>query len=279
MSIQMPELTRTVRSQISLVHRQSDMAAPRHNTFAAWPSTSALSVYCQLQVTVTGRPDPQTGYLLSITEIDRAVREAALPLVTQAIQQEPGTDPGRLLKRMLQAVQERLTVEVSRLQWNLTPYYHLSLKAAHMDRVYLSQQFDFAAAHRLHCDTLSEEANRAQFGKCNNPNGHGHNYRIEVVVATPLESPDQRPRLALPALERIVDEVVISRFDHTHLNVDTVEFASTIPSVEHISRVCFELLREPLAAAGGDLDAVTVWETEKTACTWRASELAPPHST
>ena len=71
-------------------------------------------------------------------------------------------------------------------------------------------------------------------------------------------------------LETLVRETVVDRFDHTHLNLDTDEFAELNPSVEHIARVCHALLADPVRAAGGCLEQVTVWETEKTSCTYPA---------
>ncbi len=137
-----------------------------------------------------------------------------------------------------------------------------------MDRVQISQQFEFAAAHRLHCAELSDEENRRVFGKCNNPSGHGHNYRLEAAVSVPVNG--SAPGFGFADLARLVDEQVLQRFDHKHLNLDTDEFAGLNPSVEHIARICHEVLAGPVADAGGRLEYVTVWETEKTACTFPA---------
>ena len=137
-----------------------------------------------------------------------------------------------------------------------------------MSAYLLSQRFDFAAAHRLHCSSMSEEQNRAVFGKCNNLNGHGHNYQLEAVVAVPLAEGDSS--FGLPDLERLVRMHVIERFDHTNLNLDTGLFGDRNPTVENIARACYDLLAEPIAAAGADLRRLTVWETEKTSCTYPA---------
>lgn len=135
------------------------------------------------------------------------------------------------------------------------------------DTILLTAQIECAAAHRLHAPGLDEAANRALFGKCNNPNGHGHNYRIEATVAVPLADP---ARLAMPQLAQILSEHVDRRIDHRHLNLDVPEFAQTIPSVEHIAAACRGWLEEPVRAAGGRLVRVTVWETEKTSATVEA---------
>jgi 6-pyruvoyltetrahydropterin/6-carboxytetrahydropterin synthase len=176
-----------------------------------------------------------------------------------------------VLGEVMAALQPILSRPVKSVTWRLTPFYCLTMESAQMERFVIRQQFDFAAAHRLHCPELSDEENRRIFGKCTNPHGHGHNYRLEVSVSQPLPPADRPPQLPLPELERIVDEQIIQRFDHTHLNLDRSEFAGLNPSVEHIARVCHDLLAQPIAAAGAALEHVTIWETEKTRCTYPAT--------
>lgn len=130
--------------------------------------------------------------------------------------------------------------------------------------VRLSQKFEFAATHRLHNPALDEQANRAIFGKCNNPHGHGHNYEVQVTVAG---TPDDNGVIVpVPELERLVDQIVIERFDHRNLNVELAEFADLIPSVENIARVIYRLLKPKLTWPHAKLVSVTVWETPKTWC-------------
>ena len=126
----------------------------------------------------------------------------------------------------------------------------------------LSCQFEFAAAHRLNDPDLTAEENLALFGKCNRPNGHGHNYRLEVAVLPP-----HGPLFGMADLERVVAGPVLDRFDHRNLNVDCAEFATLNPTVENIAAVCFDLLRPMLAEEGVTLQRVTVWETAKTSAT------------
>ena len=267
----MIELTRDVRFCIPLCEGElSSSAGGRHNTFAGFPSMPGLGVYFELSVCCEGENDPVTGYLINITEIDRAVRDRAVPLIREAVRTRSGGAPASLLPGILAEVGATLSRPVKSITWRLTPFYSLTLETAHMERFLTRQRFDFSAAHRLHCSELSDEENRDLFGKCNNPHGHGHNYRLEVIVAQPLPAQGRPPSLPLPELERIVDEQVLRRFDHTHLNLDTSEFADLNPSVEHIARVCHDLLSAPIAAAGAELSHVTVWETEKTRCTYPA---------
>ncbi|MBI5763615.1 MAG: 6-carboxytetrahydropterin synthase [Planctomycetes bacterium] len=127
--------------------------------------------------------------------------------------------------------------------------------------VELTQCFEFSASHRLHVPTLSAEENRRVFGKCNNPNGHGHNYQVEVTVAGEV-SPESGAVLPLPQFESIVKHEVIDRFDHKHLNTDTADFAARNPSVENIAHRIWELLEAKVSPAR--LRRVRVWETAKT---------------
>jgi len=288
----MIELSRSVRFCISF--GESSLPADRsggHNRFAGWPSMARLGAHYELVVCCRGEPDPVTGYLMNISAIDEAVRNRAIPLIEQAVQAAPRRAPGHVLRELIAALRPALTRPIQSVAWRLTPFYTVMMETSQMERFLITQQFDFAAAHRLHCWQLSDEENRRIFGKCNNAHGHGHNYRLQVTVSAPLppegehpknERPDdehqegeqregRHPPLQLPDLERIVDEQVIQRFDHTHLNLDTAEFAQLNPSVEHIARVCHDLLAEPIAAAGAALEKVTVWETEKTSCTYPAS--------
>lgn len=250
------------------------LSAPRLNSFAAWPAMIGLGAYMELGVTCTGPAHHDTGYVVNISDVDAAVRMEAIPLVGKQLRERPDRNPAELLPVLLERIGAALAQPVSRIEWRLTPYQTLILEGHDMGRYVLSQQFDFAAAHRLHSPALSAEENRAAFGKCNNPNGHGHNYRLEVRVRVPVpgENPSEETVDAFSVLdlERIVRTEVIDRFDHAHLNLDTEIFSNLNPSVEHIARVCHELLDPEIRSAGAELDQVTVWETEKTSCTYPA---------
>ena len=132
--------------------------------------------------------------------------------------------------------------------------------------VRLSQKFEFSASHRLHNPSLSEADNRAAFGKCNNPHGHGHNYELQVTL---VGQPDVNGVIVeVPSFERVVSETVIQRFDHKHLNVEVPEFATgkLNPSVENIAMVIYRLLKPKVDDSRAKLASVTVWETPKTWC-------------
>ncbi|MEL7237992.1 MAG: 6-carboxytetrahydropterin synthase, partial [Planctomycetota bacterium] len=153
----------------------------------------------------------------------------------------------------------------------LSPHTRLATDRSQFEQqmIALTHTFEFAASHRLHSDRLSDDENRALFGKCNNVHGHGHNYVVEVTVAGTPD--DHGVLLPIDTLEQIVDERVISPMDHRHLNVEVDEFAGDKlnPSVENIAKVCYDRLHDAIGEAGASLDAVRVWETPKTWCEYR----------
>src|SRR5208282_4099063 len=102
---------------------------------------------------------------------------------------------------------------------------------------------------RLHNDALSGEENRRVYGKCNNPNGHGHNYLLEVTVAGAID-PATGMVFDLGALDGIVAERVLEKLDHKNLNLDMENFRTQVPTTENLCVEIYELLRNPLAEAG-----------------------------
>jgi 6-pyruvoyltetrahydropterin/6-carboxytetrahydropterin synthase len=267
----MYELSRRVR--IWVRPAQTHPRGPRPEAAEA---QDGLGAFYELEVACRGRPGPATGFVINISEIDEAVRAHAVSRLSEAVRRQvtgSTRSVGAVLAEILGALQPPLDRAVAWVRLWPSPYHWLLVETTNMDRVLISQQFEFAAAHRLHSPDLSDEQNRSLFGKCNNPSGHGHNYKLETVVSVSLA--DDGPTLGFARIERLVDEHVLQRFDHKHLNLDTQEFARVIPSVEHIARVCHEVLAGPVAAAGGRLERVTVWETDKTACTYPAAGLRP----
>ena len=118
----------------------------------------------------------------------------------------------------------------------------------------------FNAAHRLHNPNWTEEQNREVFGKCNNPNWHGHNYELIVkLVGTP--DPKTGYVYDMKQLSDLIKEKVTRRFDHKNLNLDVPEFHNTNPTAENIAVVIYDLLREEIDE---NLDLkITLYETER----------------
>ena len=118
----------------------------------------------------------------------------------------------------------------------------------------------FNAAHRLYNPGWSDEKNDRVFGKCNNPNFHGHNYDL-IVKLTGEPDPETGYVYDMKVLSDLIKENIIKKFDHKNLNLDTEEFKSLNPTAENIARVIWEILR-------GKIEdqyelKVTLYETER----------------
>lgn len=125
-------------------------------------------------------------------------------------------------------------------------------------KAYFGRRSTLSASHRLHSDAMSAEQNRAVYGKCNNPHGHGHNYTVDVLVGGAVDA-ETGMVVNLAALDEVVRKKVLDRFDHANLNLDPL-FADQAPTTENLCRVVFGLLRDALPA--GQLKQVRVEETE-----------------
>jgi 6-pyruvoyl-tetrahydropterin synthase len=284
-------LTRLVRLPMSTV-----AGPPGTNGLVGAPA-AGIGAIGEFAVTCRGTPGA-SGYLVDITVIDRAARAALPPRIALHLRREAEsgvpTDPIAFLREATEALAIELPVELIALAYRPNPFREIRIEragelpatrdAANRDPLnhdrptmpgsnqptsptsmaVLCETFEFAASHRLHLADRSDDENRRLFGKCNNPNGHGHNYRIRVEVTPPSDA--RGGAFGFHALEAIVEREIMKRFDHRHLNLDCPEFASTNPSVEHIARICHDLLALAFDAEGARLRQVEVWETDKTSC-------------
>ena len=264
------ELSRTVRF---FLNDDDDVASPslRRNGHSAWPPVRDLGRYFELNVTCRGKPDAVSGYFLNIHEIDSAVRAHAIPVLHDSVRTpSPKPGVGALMQVIAERLQPPLQDSVCSIRLVLSPRHNLTIRSHRMQHVIVRQEFEFAAAHRLNVDAWSEEENRRYFGKCNNPSGHGHNYRLEVAVEAPIDPDGHFKRVE--ELDALVDRVVITPFDHKNLNVDVAQFAELNPSVEYIAMVVYGMLEDPIKSLGVALHEVRVWETDRTVCTFRGGE-------
>ncbi len=136
--------------------------------------------------------------------------------------------------------------------------------------VYVTRKAHFSAAHRLFNPTFSDERNDATFDKCNNPRGHGHNYTIEVTVAG-IPDPATGYVIDLKKLALLMDEFIIDRVDHKHLNYDVPELAGIIPTAENIALVFWELLEPKIL--DGKLYSLKVFESENNFVEYRGEPV------
>jgi 6-pyruvoyltetrahydropterin/6-carboxytetrahydropterin synthase len=124
-------------------------------------------------------------------------------------------------------------------------------------KAHLTRRYRFSASHRLHSEEMSAQENRATYGKCNNPFGHGHNYALEVTVSGQVD-PSTGMVCNLVDLDGVVEREVLSRYDLSNLNA-LQEFAQVVPTTETLSMQIFEILQRGFAQA--HLDRVRLEET------------------
>jgi 6-pyruvoyltetrahydropterin/6-carboxytetrahydropterin synthase len=105
--------------------------------------------------------------------------------------------------------------------------------------VEITRRMEFSASHRLHNPDLDESANRELYGICNNPNGHGHNYELEVTVVGEVPT-ETGMVMDLNRLTRLLEEEVVGPLDHKHLNFDVPFLQGVIPTAENVAICIWE---------------------------------------
>lgn len=135
-----------------------------------------------------------------------------------------------------------------------------STQTLYMTRVSVFRKEHFNAAHRLHNPEWDSETNERVFGKCSNPNYHGHNYELHVKVSGEID-PQTGFVFDLKILSDLIREHVLDVFDHKNLNLDLVYFKALNPTAENICVVIYDILR-PKIDDRFDLK-VRLFETER----------------
>ena len=124
-------------------------------------------------------------------------------------------------------------------------------------KLHLTRRYAFAAAHRLHSAQLSEEENLRLYGKCANPFGHGHNYRVEVTVSGAID-PATGMIANLAELDAFVGRGVLDAFDHKNLNEEIPAFRSAVPTTENL---CLEIFARLRTFPAAHLERIRIEET------------------
>jgi 6-pyruvoyltetrahydropterin/6-carboxytetrahydropterin synthase len=127
--------------------------------------------------------------------------------------------------------------------------------------VYITRKEHFNAAHRLYREDFSNEENYRVFGKCSNPNWHGHNYTLHVTIRGEV-NPETGFVTDLKELSRIIQEKVISRVDHKNINLEVDFMKGRLASTENLAIAIWDELEEEVKRAGAELYRVRVSETE-----------------
>jgi 6-pyruvoyltetrahydropterin/6-carboxytetrahydropterin synthase len=129
-----------------------------------------------------------------------------------------------------------------------------------MPHCVVARRVHFNAAHRLHNPAQSDEWNRKTFGPCNNPNYHGHNYELDIMVEGEID-PETGYVLDVVVLKQLAEEHVLSQLDHKNLNLDVPWFRDRLPSAENIAVYCWEQLAPRIP--GRRLARLRLWETPR----------------
>ncbi len=132
--------------------------------------------------------------------------------------------------------------------------------------IYITRKLEFCASHRLFNPEYSDEKNARVFGLCNNPNGHGHNYVMEVTVRGEVH-PETGMVLDLKALKQLVNEEIILKVDHKNLNVDVPFLKDVIPTAENLAIRFWEVLEPKLD--NGQLHEIKLYESERNFVIYR----------
>lgn len=125
-------------------------------------------------------------------------------------------------------------------------------------QVTITRRLQFNAAHRVHNPALSDAENIAIFGKCNNPNWHGHNYTLDVSVTGPVD-PRTGYVIDLSKLKAIVEREVVNKVDHRNFNIEVDFMRDTIPTTENIVVAMWRVLEPEIQPAR--LTRLVLWET------------------
>ncbi len=240
--------------------------------FGPWASPYNHGHNYVLDVTVSGSIDPATGMVVNIKTIDDIVRENVVSMLDQRslndevnfFQFHPST-----VENILKFVKHELglphvlpkgTILVG-LRLEETPQLYGELVSQEGTwKTSITRVYEFAAAHRLHSNALSEKENVDLFGKCNNVAGHGHNFVLEVTVEG---VPDERTGMIanIQEIDDQVNQLVVERLDHKNLNVDIPEFGDRVVTSEVLVNEIFNSLEGKLPAK---LSRVRLFETARS---------------
>jgi 6-pyruvoyltetrahydropterin/6-carboxytetrahydropterin synthase len=222
----------------------------------------------ELYVSMLGELD-QYGMVLNLSDVKQVIKKE----VTSQLDASYLNDTWPEFKDTLPT-----TENIARLIWQrLAPhlplvsiqlYEHPRLwaeyKGAGME-AYLTVGTHFSAAHRLALPELSFEENSEIYGKCARPNGHGHNYHLEVTVKGEIH-PKTGMLVELTELHKVIEDVVVEPFDHTFLNKDIPYFANVVPTAENIAVYIAQLLKMPIQELGATIHRVKLVESPNNSC-------------
>lgn len=127
--------------------------------------------------------------------------------------------------------------------------------------IYITRKERFNAAHKLYREDWTQEKNTETFGKCANPNWHGHNYDLYVTVKGEID-PETGFVIDLKELKKIILEEVVNKLDHKNINMDVDFMKGKLASTEILAIAIWDQLKTPIAKHGAELHSIKLFETE-----------------
>jgi 6-pyruvoyltetrahydropterin/6-carboxytetrahydropterin synthase len=237
--------------------------------FGRWASPYNHGHNYVLEVTVEGRVDPRTGMVVNIKRVDDVLRAGVVQEFDgRSINDEVAAFYSRpsTLENLMLYIRDRLgdlPAEGELVGIRLEEMPGLYGEVCKMNdgnwQVSVTRSYEFAASHRLNVPSLSLKENLDLFGKCNNPTGHGHNYVLEVTVSGTPDA-DTGMLVDIEALDRVVNERVVDRYDHHNLNEDLPEYRDGVTTSEIVASTIFRTLEGHLPAK---LSRIRLYETAR----------------
>ena len=257
----------TRRFEFSASHRywRDDWTEERNEqTFGKCTSPYGHGHNYTLDVTIAGTPDPITGMVMNMTDLkaivgavleqfDHKYLNADTPYFERRV---PTTE--NIVRVLWGLIAPRMPEGVGLARLRLYEMSDLWAEYAGDEEADFTRSYGFSAAHRLHAPQLSDEQNWAVYGKCNNPNGHGHNYTLEVTARSQIDDATGTA-IDMVGMDRIV-RAVLDRLDHKHLDREVDGFAARTSTGEHIVIYLWEELAPRFE---GRLAHLKLWETNK----------------
>ncbi len=268
----------TRRFEFSAAHRywREDWSAQENErAFGKCSSPYGHGHNYTLDVTVRGAVDARTGMVMNITDLKAIVGEVLEEFDHRHLNQDTpyfreliptSENIVRVLWRLIAA---RLPAHVGLAQLRLYEMSDLWADYDGSDETTFARAYTFAAAHRLHAPALSDAENRQIYGKCNNPNGHGHNYTLEVSVAGPVD-PATGMVIDLPQMDASV-RAVLDELDFHHIDREVPAFADRPSTAEHIVVYLWDELAPRF---DGRLRHLRLWETRKNVFDYSGAAVA-----
>jgi len=249
----------------------SDRQTQGFNSYAGKPCGGELGIYFSLWIDLASELDPDTGFVVNVSQIDQVVRREVVPIFETMVQETFQARRTPTFISLVEVLKQSWAVigdsfqpkVVTRLSLELNPFRRIIIQSDEAKMFIVSEKFEFSAMHQLWNDKFDEAKNFEVFGKCANPAGHGHNYILEVSVK---KTTDSQGGGWLSEFEKDVKEHFLDLVDHKNLNVDVAEFKSLNPTVENLSLLAWQKLEKKLKNA--KLHKVVVWENDRTCCSY-----------